>query len=264
MGAVGFTYKGPVRPSTHKERELALVLWVHPRVGVAGSGMRRSVGVLRGVTMARTLARPHGTSWLVLATVCRHAAVFCSVPSSPLPSPPSQQQLPPPHPATIDPKLLLLECDVKRTRGSGPGGQHRNKVETAIVISHSPTGVTGSASEARSQQVNLAKATFRLRMKLALTCRTEQGSAAILPSACWASRRRKGKFGINEEHDDFPALISEALDWVWWSEDVKAASEGLGVSTSQLVKLFAKEPAALRLVNDLRAASGLGPLRARR
>ena len=42
----------------------------------------------------------------------------------------------PPHPCDLQLEDLLARCQVTRTRGSGPGGQHRNKVETAIVIKH--------------------------------------------------------------------------------------------------------------------------------
>ena len=66
---------------------------------------------------------------------------------------------------------------------------------------------------------------------------------------------------INEKHVDFPAVLCEALDCIWREQDVKAASTQLGISTSQMVKLLAKEPTALQLVNGLRASSGLPPLR---
>ena len=47
------------------------------------------------------------------------------------------------HPATASPEQLIAECDIRRLRRSGPGGQHRNKVETAISLHHLPTGVRG-------------------------------------------------------------------------------------------------------------------------
>ena len=68
-----------------------------------------------------------------------------------------------PHPAAVPAVDLLKDCAVERTRRSGPGGQHRNKVETAIVLTHRPTGIQAEASERRSQPENLAVATFRLR-----------------------------------------------------------------------------------------------------
>ncbi len=39
-------------------------------------------------------------------------------------------------------------------KGSGPGGQHRNKVETAVRILHIPSGATGESQSEKSQHRN--------------------------------------------------------------------------------------------------------------
>lgn len=160
------------------------------------------------------------------------------------------------HPAAWPASRLLADCSVKRTRRSGPGGQHRNKVETAVVITHEPSGTTAEASERRSQSENQTVAVFRLRINLALALRSE----TLLPAASelWQSRCRGGKIAINEEHDDFPSLLAEALDQVaghGW--DVRAAAVSLSATPSQLVKLLEKEPRALLLVNRERQKLGL-------
>ena len=195
---------------------------------------------------------------------CRAAAAFCT--ASPLPPAPEQFILQPgqTHPAIIAPESLMRDCEVRHTKGSGPGGQHRNKVQTAVVVTHTPTSLVGSASESRSQQSNLGKAVFRLRMRLALKCRTSTASDAndvSEPSALWTSRSRSGKISVNENHADYPAVLAEALDSIWETRDVKASAASLGVSTSSMVKLLAKEPLALTQVNALRASIGLPALR---
>ncbi|WP_165245053.1 peptide chain release factor family protein [Paludisphaera soli] len=163
------------------------------------------------------------------------------------------------HPAAIDPDRLAAECDFKTTRRSGPGGQNRNKVETAVILTHRPTGIVAEASERRSQGENRREALFRLRLKLALEIRTPADAA---PSALWASRLRGGRIVVSPEHDDFPALVAEALDRLAASDDdVKAAATALGCSATQLVKLLAAEPRALGQVNARRSARGLHPLR---
>ena len=61
---------------------------------------------------------------------------------------------------------LLDQCRIESRRASGPGGQHRNKVQTAVRLHHQPTGLTAGASERRSRRANLRLALSRLRAKL--------------------------------------------------------------------------------------------------
>lgn len=52
------------------------------------------------------------------------------------------------------------------TKGSGPGGQHKNKVETCCVITHIPTGLTQTCQDSRSKMTNFETALNRLQSKL--------------------------------------------------------------------------------------------------
>ncbi|WP_242339943.1 peptide chain release factor-like protein [Anaeromyxobacter sp. SG66] len=63
-------------------------------------------------------------------------------------------------------EALLAECEEAFFVGSGPGGQHRNKTESAVRLVHRPTGVTVTATERRSQLQNRAAALARLRERL--------------------------------------------------------------------------------------------------
>ena len=42
--------------------------------------------------------------------------------------------LPPPHPAMLPEEALLKQCTTEFDTTGGPGGQHRNKVETAVTL----------------------------------------------------------------------------------------------------------------------------------
>ncbi|MEM7627452.1 MAG: peptide chain release factor-like protein [Planctomycetota bacterium] len=171
---------------------------------------------------------------------------------------------PPPagvHPAAQPIDELLRSCEARRFRASGPGGQHRNKVETAVELTHRPTGVSGRATERRSQEANRQTAIFRLRVELALKVRTEL-SADAQPSDTWRARVRSGKLAINPTHDDFPALLAEALNHLAAvGHDHAAAADRLGVSPSQLLKLLRHDPRGLQTLNAARAASGLSALK---
>lgn len=165
------------------------------------------------------------------------------------------------HPATLPGRQLLAQCEITRTRRGGPGGQHRNKVETAVVIVHRPTGTRAEAAEQRSQPKNQVVALFRLRVNLALEIRQDIPRQTG-PSPLWMSRLHGGRLAINPAHEDFPALLAEALDWIAAHEfDLKAAAGDLKCTASQLTKFLKHESRALARVNARRSELGLTTLK---
>ncbi len=62
---------------------------------------------------------------------------------------------------------LLRECEVETFRSSGPGGQHVNKTESAVRLTHVPSGVVVTSRQERSQHRNKALCLQRLRKKVA-------------------------------------------------------------------------------------------------
>ena len=164
------------------------------------------------------------------------------------------------HPAARPPEQILAECEQTFLRRSGPGGQNRNKVETAVLLKHRPTGLSAEANERRSQSENKEEALLRLRWRMALEVRGDVPEGAP-PSELWRSRLKGGKVALNPAHPDGPAIVAEVLDRiVVYGHDVKAAAEALGCSSSQLVKILKIEPRALAMVNQTREAKGLRAL----
>lgn len=164
------------------------------------------------------------------------------------------------HPAALPIAALLRDCDETRTRRGGPGGQHRNKVETAVVLRHLPTGIEAEAAERRSQAENRRMAVARLRLSLALEVRAVPPADGG-PSKLWRSRARGGKLAVAADHDDYPAIVAEALDRLAATGCVVGpAADRLGVTATQLVNLFRKAPAAWTTLNRLRREAGLKPL----
>lgn len=58
------------------------------------------------------------------------------------------------------------DIEVKTCRGSGAGGQHRNKTETAVQMKHLPTGVSVRCESERSQDQNKKTALAMLRARI--------------------------------------------------------------------------------------------------
>ena len=61
---------------------------------------------------------------------------------------------------------LLKECNVDTFRAGGKGGQHINKTESAVRMTHLPTGTVVSCQDERSQYQNKRKCLLQLRGKL--------------------------------------------------------------------------------------------------
>jgi len=166
------------------------------------------------------------------------------------------------HPAMLDEAALLADCEIRRQRRSGPGGQHRNKVETAVVITHSPTGIQGEASERRSQEQNRQVALRRLRTNLAIHHRTDVSTEDYEPTVLWQDRCRSRRISVSPQHEDFPAILAEALNLLaacGW--EPKEAASRLMCSPSQLVKLIQLEPHAFVELNRQRSERELRQLR---
>jgi len=167
------------------------------------------------------------------------------------------------HPATLSPEQLLKRCEITFGRNRGPGGQNRNKVETAVTIKHTLTGIEGFASERRSQFENRLNAIKRLRVNLAVQVRVPVHYATHRPSELWQRRRGGGeKLSINPNNKDYPGLLAEALDVIVARRfDVAGAAGLLGVTMSQLAKLIRHEKHAMAMVNEGRKDRGLPELR---
>lgn len=90
-------------------------------------------------------------------------------------------------------EALLLECEEEFFIASGPGGQHRNKTETGVRLTHRPTGVTVTATERRSQLQNRGAALERLKALFVKASYVPEKRIATKPSRGSKRRRLESK-----------------------------------------------------------------------
>jgi hypothetical protein len=141
---------------------------------------------------------------------------------------------------------LMAQCDEEGYKASGPGGQRRNKVETASRVTHRPSGLSAQASDSRSREENRRRALRRLRERIACEVR-----APYKEPPEFAAFRRDGKLAVNSKNPPYPIVIATALDALTEATGSFAgAAEHLGISTSQLIKFLQSDREIWRTVSE--------------
>jgi protein subunit release factor B len=97
-----------------------------------------------------------------------------------------------------DREALERDCELEFFIAGGPGGQHRNKVETGVRLTHRPSGLVVTATERRSQSANRDAAYERMAQKLEAMQRVKKKRVATKPTvaakqARLESKRRQGE-----------------------------------------------------------------------
>jgi len=100
-----------------------------------------------------------------------------------------------------DPQVLKEQVIIETYRSSGPGGQRKNKVETAVRLKHLPSGITVVATEHRSQSENRKLAFERLRERLIKLNRPKKRRIATsLPVTAVEKRMEEKKIRSRKKH----------------------------------------------------------------
>jgi RF-1 domain len=160
---------------------------------------------------------------------------------------------------------LIAQCEVDRYRASGPGGQHRNKTESAVRLRHKLTGISAIGEDSRSQSENKLHAVRRLRSALALEVREPVFLENFTPSARLAAFVAAGTAPLGAKTrltGEYWAAIGELLDLLVANNlEIGTSAQRLGITTGALSKLLLHDESVGRALNDLRRAKNMRPLR---
>jgi hypothetical protein len=159
----------------------------------------------------------------------------------------------------LDDTQLFEQCEFDRFRASGPGGQKRNRTNSAVRLRHRPTGLQAEANESRSQHENRARALRRLRITAAVSLRapldvaTYEPPDVLLRALDHPPGRRDVKL--------LPAIAAlfDVLEACAWR--VSEAAELLGTNSAAVTRLLMVDDRVWRAATERRQALELPPLR---
>ncbi|MFT3694302.1 MAG: peptide chain release factor-like protein [Kofleriaceae bacterium] len=155
---------------------------------------------------------------------------------------------------------LIAQSEVDRYRASGPGGQHRNKTESAVRLRHKATGVSAIGEDSRSQAENKMHAVRRLRAAIALEVREPitEPPPVLLAFAAAGAAPNGAKTRLTGAYWNAIALLFDLI--VANDLEIGTTARQLNISTGALSKLLLHDEQVGRAINDLRRARQMRPL----
>lgn len=158
-------------------------------------------------------------------------------------------------PLTLSDAALLASCRVEAFRSHGPGGQHANRTDSAVRLTHVASGTVVQCQDHRERGRNQSEALRHLRLRLACTVRGQAQRAWLTP---WL---RGGRFQLGASAVAYPVVVAVVLDELaQHAGSLVAVAEALACSTSQLAKLLCADKEVRHAADALRAAHGLGKI----
>lgn len=146
---------------------------------------------------------------------------------------------------------LLRRCRCEACRGTGPGGQKRNKTSSAVRLTHLDSGIAVVDDATRSQHLNLANALRKLRLELSVA----------LPAPI-AAPPQPPLEPVPRTHSAAHALWVAALYDLLQANgfQLPACAAALGCSPSRLAKVLSRDIFLWQRISQQRQRLGLPPL----
>ncbi len=171
---------------------------------------------------------------------------------------------------SLDDAALLAQCDVNIYKSSGPGGQHRNKVSSAIRLRHRPTGITAQGCDNRSQHANKRDALKRLRVKIACQVRRPvdpkqpppevTASCVFTPKGAEVAAKKRLRVGRRDKR--FWAVGQFLLDLLdACGGRLSEAAGAMEISTSNLTSVIKQDRHLYAAAQEIRKRHDLGPMK---
>jgi len=150
---------------------------------------------------------------------------------------------------------LLRRCDASSSSTHGPGGQHRNQVESAVRLRHRASGLVVQCEEHALRSQNRQQALARLRLRLAIQDPAPVDTAVL-------DRHRDGlRLRIANDDQNLPQVAAVCLQTLNRAQGSLAeAALMLGLSTAQLTKALSIDKEIRAAADAIRRQAGLGPL----
>ena len=150
-----------------------------------------------------------------------------------------------------DDEQLIRSCRFEPFKGSGRGGQKRNKTSSAVRLTHLQTGIAVTDCSGRSQHKNRHSAIKKLRRQLAFELR----NPPVRPERLDTS--------LNSQ--TYPLFLATLID-IFYSVnyELKPAAEFLGISSAKLVKIVERDSQLWQYINQQRQANNLPALKKNR